>query len=158
MKAPGSLNKNPNQKLLRTLMRSAREARSRVVTDDHPLRLRDVYAICYELARDLRGAFSSSASFSHLQIMVGDLAGGQGLVQHHWIEIPLSGVRDRSLYVDAACDSLDPFQPVRVGTTADSDFMVTHRNGIDANIDVNDPRNRPDVLYKTKSACDPESL
>jgi hypothetical protein len=42
--------------------------------------------------------------------------------------------------------------------TGDSDFVATHRNGIDANIDVNDPRNRPDVLYKAKSAWDPESL
>jgi hypothetical protein len=45
-----------------------------------------------------------------------------------------------------------------VGTTDEPDFAASHRNGLDANIDIQDPRNRPDVLYQAKSAWDPEGL
>jgi hypothetical protein len=131
--------------MLRDLYRIAGEVRSRAVGIDPALRLAEVYAICYGLARELK------RQYPDVRIMVGDLDAENGLVQHHWLEIP-----SRGAYVDPACDALDPFQPVRAGCLDDPDFVSTHRNGLDANIDVNDPRNRPDVLYQAKSAWDSE--
>ena len=108
--------------------------------------MRDVYALCFELARELVGRFPD------LRIMVGDRVSEHGKLQHHWIEIPSAQV-----YVDPAGDLLDRFQPVRVGKVSDPDFASTYCNGVDSNIDVNDPRNRPELLFKARSAWDPEA-
>jgi streptomycin 6-kinase len=121
--------------MLRDLLNVAREARANTVAADHALRLAEVYAICYRLARELKGRYAD------VRIMVGDLATDNGMVPHHWLEIP-----SRGAYVDAAYDALDSFQPVRAGKLDDPDFASTHPNGVDANIDVQDPRNRPNVL------------
>jgi len=141
MKARGA----PGQELLRDLLSTAHETRSRIIPNDRRLHLRDVYALCFELARELHGRFPD------LCIMVGDRRAEHGLVQHHWLEIP-SG----EIYIDLACDTLDPFQTIRVGKTSDPDFLATYRNGVDSNIDVNDPRNRPEILYQSRSAWDSE--
>jgi len=134
------------QKLLRDLLKMAREVRARILAKDQRLRLRDVYSLNYYLARELHGRFPD------LRIMVGDRLGEHGFVQHHWIEIPSAGV-----YVDPAADALDPFQPVRAGKLSDQEFTSTYRGGMDGNIDVDDPRNRPDLLFKNKSAWDSEA-
>lgn len=136
----------PGREILRRLTRTAHEVRSRLVTSDRRLRLRDIYSLCYHIARDLDGRYPD------LRIMVGDREGEHGPVQHMWIEIP-SG----EIYLDPACDVLDPFQPVRAGKTSDPDFASTYRNVQDANIDVNDPQNRPEVMFKSKSAWDSEA-
>jgi hypothetical protein len=44
-----------------------------------------------------------------------------------------------------------------VGKTGQEEFLSVYRNGVDANIDVADPRNRPEVLFKVKSAFDSEA-
>ncbi len=134
------------KQLLREVLRVAQQVRSRAAIQDRRLRLRDVYALCYELVRELDGRFPD------VRIMIGDRLGEHGPVQHQWIEIPSARV-----YVDAAYELLDPFQPIRVGEISDPDFASTYLNGIDSNIDVNDARNRPELLFKTKSAWDSEA-
>ena len=86
-----------------------------------------------------------------LRIMVGDRISERGPVQHLWFEIP-----SVEIYIDPAADGLDVFQPIRVGKTSDPDFVSTYRNGQDANLDVSDPRNRPELMFQQKSAWDPE--
>ena len=135
----------PSQEMLRHLFRIAHEVRSRVIDADRRLGLRDVYALCYYITKELHGQYPG------LRIMVGDRLGEHGLVQHHWLEIPSAGI-----YLDPACDALDPFQTIRVGKLDDTYFSCTYRNGLDASIDVDDPRNRPEVLYKFRSPWDPE--
>lgn len=136
---------SPSQELLRELLRVAHEVRSRVIEGDRRLHLRDVYAVCFHLAREFDGRFPD------LRIMVGDRLAEHGFVQHHWLEIP-SG----EIYIDPACDVADPFQPVRVGRTSDPDFASTYRNALDANIDIDDPRNTPEMLFRSRSAWDSE--
>ncbi len=136
---------NRKKQLLRELLRIAQQVRSRAAIQDRRLRLRDVYTLCFELVRELNGRFPD------VRIMVGDRVEEHGPVQHQWIEIPSAKV-----YVDAACEALDPFQPIRAGDTSDPDFTSTYINGVDSNIDVNDPRNRPQLLFKAKSAWDSE--
>jgi hypothetical protein len=133
------------QEVLRELLRVAHEVRSRHLDTSCRMQLRDSYALCYYMARELSGRYPD------LLIMVGDREDEHGLVQHMWLEIP-SG----EIYVDPAYDALDPFQPVRLGRTSDAEFASTYRNGQDANCDVEDPRNRPELLFKTKSAWDSE--
>ena len=131
---------------MRELLRVAHGVRSRVIDSDRRLRLRDAYALCFYLTRRLRHRYPD------VRLMVGDRVGEHGLMQHHWLEIP-----SLRLYLDPAFDALDPFQPVRVGKISDPEFVTTYRNGLDGNIDVSDPRNRPEILYKSRSAFDPES-
>jgi hypothetical protein len=83
--------------------------------------------------------------------MVGDRSTDVGNVQHHWLELPSSG-----LFLDPAYDDFDPFQPVRVGRTSDEDFSSTYRNGLNSQFDVDDPRDRPAVVYQARTALDPE--
>ena len=136
----------PDQQVLRKLLRVARQVRSRLIRTDNRLQLRDAYSLCYHVARELDGRYPD------LRIMVGDREGEDGPVQHMWLEIP-SG----EIYLDPAYDAIDPFQTVRVGKTSDPDFVSTYRNAQDANIDVNDPRNRPELMFKSKSAWDSEA-
>jgi hypothetical protein len=136
----------PSREVLRKLIHTAHDVRSRLIKSDRHLRLRDIYSLCYYVARDLDGRYPD------LRIMVGDREGEHGPVQHMWIEIP-SG----EIYLDPACDALDPFQPVRAGRTSDPEYSATYRNALDANIDVKDPRNQPEVMFKTRSAWDPEA-
>ena len=141
-----SPNSSHLKELLREVLRTAQQVRARVLREDCGLGLRDVYTVCFELTSELRGSFPDA------HIMVGDRVGETGNIQHHWIEIPSEGI-----YVDPACDVLDLFQAIRVGDTSDPDFVSTYLNGVDSNIDVSDPRNRPEVLFKVKSAWDSES-
>lgn len=136
----------PDQQVLRKLLRAARKVRLRLIPSDRRLQLRDVYSLCYYIARELDGRFPD------LRIMVGDRESEHGPVQHMWLEIP-SG----EIYLDPAYDAIDSFQPVRAGKTSDPDFTSTYANGQDANIDVNDPRNRPELMFKSKSAWDSEA-
>jgi hypothetical protein len=140
-----NLDSDRTRDILRSLLKAAQEVRSRILVNDRRLRLRDVYSLSYYLAIELRGQFPD------VRIMVGDREDEHGFVQHHWIEIPSVKV-----FLDPAGDALDPFHPVRVGKTSDQEFTATYRNGVDSNIDVTDPRNRPDLLFKTKSAWDSE--
>lgn len=107
--------------------------------------MHDTYRLCYHLAHELRG------DFSDLRITVGDRLGDRGPVQHLWLEIP-----SREIYIDSACDQLDSFHPVRVGFTTDSEYAAIYRNAFDSNIDITDPRNRPEILFKAKTAWDRE--
>jgi hypothetical protein len=132
--------------MLRELLHIAQRVRSQTLGGNHRLRLRDVYALNYRLAKELLGRFPDA------RIMIGDRVGERGPVQHHWIEIPSLGV-----FIDPACDALDSFQPARVGKTGQEEFLSVYRNGVDANIDVANPRNRPEVLFKVKSAFDSEA-
>lgn len=141
-----SAHADPGQRILRDLLQVAHKVRSQLIESDRRLNLRDIYSLSYYVARGLDDRYPD------LRIVVGDRNGEHGPVQHLWIEIP-SG----EFYLDPACDGLDPFQPVRVGKTSDPDFISTYRNGQDANIDVNDPRNRPELLFKSKSAWDAEA-
>ena len=136
----------PDQQVLRKLLRVARQVRSREINSDRRLQLRDVYSLCYHIARELDG------SFPDLRMMVGDRLAEHGPVQHMWLEIP-SG----EIYLDPAYDAVDPFQRIRAGKTSDPDFVSTYRNAQDANIDVDDPRNRPELMFKSKSAWDSEA-
>jgi hypothetical protein len=133
------------QQLLRTLMEVGHEVRARVLLEDHQLTLKDVYTLCFHIARELHGAHPD------LRIMVGDRMSERGPIQHHWLELPSSGI-----FIDPAYDDLDPFQPVRVGKIADEEFISTYCNGLDSRFDVDDPRDRPEMVYKARTAFDPE--
>jgi hypothetical protein len=136
---------HPDHQLVRELLRVAHDVRSRLLTDDRRLQLRDVYALCFHIAREL---------YRHhpdLRIMVGDRATEHGNVQHHWLEFPDSG-----LFLDPAYDDLDPFQTVRIGRIVDQAFTNTYRNGLNSQFDVDDPRDRPEMVYRSRTAFDPE--
>lgn len=137
---------DPDQQVFRDLLGIAQEVRSRFVQPDCRFTLRDIYSLSYHLARELR------RKFPDLRIMVGDRIAEHGFIQHHWIEIPSSDI-----YIDPAADVLDPFHPVRIGRFTDAEFSSTYRNGFDANIDLADPRNRPELLFKAKSLFDSEA-
>jgi len=134
-----------SQEVLRELLRVAHDVRSQRIDISRRLQLRDTYSLCYYIARNLGGRYPD------LRIMVGDREDEHGLVQHMWLEIP-SG----EIYLDPIYDALDPFQPVRAGKTSDLDFASIYHNGQDANIDIDDPRNRPELLFKFKTAWDSE--
>ena len=132
--------------LLREMIRTARQFRSTILPSDQPLKLRNVYTLSFHIARELRSRFPDVC------IMVGDRITERGAIQHFWLEVP-----SRELFLDCAHDELDPFQPVRAGKTSDADFAATYLNREDANFDLDDPRNRPELLFKAKSAWDPET-
>ena len=129
----------------RDLLQIAHHLRSRLLTEDRPLQLRDIYALCFHVARELH------PQYPDVQIMVGDRVTERGKVQHHWLEFPDSGI-----FVDPAYDDFDSFQPVRIGRTSDEDFTYTYRNGINSQFDVDDPRDRPEMVYRPRTAYDPE--
>jgi hypothetical protein len=83
--------------------------------------------------------------------MVGDRSTEHGNVQHHWIELPSIGV-----FLDPAYDDFDPFHPVRIGRTSDEDFTSTYQNSFNSQFNVDDPRDRPEMVYRTRTAFDPE--
>lgn len=83
--------------------------------------------------------------------MVGDRSTEHGNIQHHWLELPSSG-----LFLDPAYDDFDPFQPVRVGRTSDEDFTSSYLNGLNSQFDLDDPRDLPEMVYRVRTAFDPE--
>ncbi len=105
-----------------------------------------IYALCYYLARELRG------SHPDVRIMVGDREREHGKVQHHWLEFPASGI-----HLDPAYDALDPFLSVRVGQTSDESFTSTYVVGLESGFSLDDPRDRPDIVYRTRTAFGPET-
>jgi len=127
------------------LMRVAQEVRARLLLENQPLQLRDVYTLCFQIARELY------PQHPDLRIMVGDRVGERGPVQHHWLEFPDSGY-----FLDPAYDELDPFQPVRAGRTSEEEFSSVYQNGLDSKFDVTDPRDRPEMVYRARTAFDPE--
>lgn len=141
MSQAGSL----DSELIREFLRVAHEVRSRLLKEDRRLQLRDVYTLCFHVARELH------RHHPDLRIMVGDRATEHGNVQHHWLEFP-----ERGLFLDPAYDDFDPFQPVRIGRISDEDFYSTYRNGLNSEFDVDDPRDRPEVVYRVRTAIDPE--
>ncbi len=131
--------------LLRELMEVGHQVRAELHVEDHRFTLKDIYTVCFQLARELHGRHPD------LRIMVGDRLTEQGLVQHHWLELSSAGV-----FIDPVFDELDPFQPVRVGKISDEEFSGTYLNGLDSRFDVDDPRDRPELVYKARTAFDPE--
>ena len=136
---------NLDPDLVSELVHATQEARAQLLTEDRRLRLRDVYALCFHIASELHGRHPD------LQIMVGDRSTERGNIQHHWIELPSIGV-----FLDPAYDDFDPFQPVRIGRTSDEDFISTYQNGLNSQFNVDDPRDRPEMVYRTRTAFDPE--
>jgi hypothetical protein len=130
---------------VRALLRAAHDVRSRLLTEDKSLPLRDVYTLCFHLARELHHQYPD------LQIMVGDRVTDAGKVQHHWLEFPGNG-----LFLDPAYDEFDSFQPVRIGRIDDDEFRRTYRNGLNSQFDIDDPRDSPEMLYRPRTAFDPE--
>jgi hypothetical protein len=130
----------------RGLLHVAHLVREQLAIDNAPLKLRDVYALCYYTAQELRG------SHSDVLIMIGDRETEHGKVQHHWLEFPESGY-----YLDPAYDEFDPFQSVRVGLISDESFTSTYRNGLDSGFSLDDPRDRPEIVYRPRTAFDPET-
>jgi hypothetical protein len=74
-----------------------------------------------------------------------------GNVQHHWLEFPASG-----FFLDPAYDELDIYQPVRVDLISDEDFTSTYGDRLNSEFDVDDPRDRPEMVYRARTALDPE--
>jgi len=138
-------NNGPSPAQLREMLQVAHEVRARLIDSNRKLRQRDVYALCFHLAQELR------AQFPDIRIMVGDRAVEHGFAQHLWLEIPSGAV-----FVDPAFDAIDPFQLVRVGRTTESDFAALYHAGQDGNFDLDDPRNRPGELFRTRTAWDGE--
>ncbi len=130
----------------RELLQAAHAVREQLDVTDTPLRMRQVYALCYYTARELRDRYSD------VQIMIGDRATEHGNVQHHWLEFPDSGY-----FLDPACDEFDPFQPVRIGLTTDASFTSMYQNGMDSGFSLDDPRDRPEIVYRSRTAFDPET-
>jgi hypothetical protein len=135
----------PDVVIGRELLHVAHEVRSRVLIEERRLELRDVYLLCFHIARELQGQHSDQ------RIMVGDRIGEHGKVQHHWLELPGSGI-----FLDPAYDDLDPFHPVRIGRTSDEDFHLTYINGLNSEFNVDDARDRPEMVYRPRTAFDPE--
>lgn len=135
-----------HHELARELLHAAHSVREQLLTGDAPLKMRHVYALCYYIAQELRGRHPD------LRIMIGDRGTEHGKVQHHWLEFPASGY-----YLDPACDELDPFQPVRVGSTSDESFASTYTNGLESGFSLDDPRDRPEIVYRPRTAFDPET-
>lgn len=131
--------------VLQQLLHVAQQVRAERLSEDRVLHLRDVYALCFHVARELRGGYPD------VRIMVGDRLGENGPVQHHWIELPSMGV-----FVDPAYDELDSFQPVRAGRTEDEEFHSMYRNAMDSRFDVDDPCDQPEQVYRPRTAYDPE--
>jgi hypothetical protein len=129
----------------RELLQVAQQVRSRLLTKDRRLQLRDIYALCFHIACELHSRYAD------VQIIVGDRVTELGNIQHHWLELPDSGI-----FVDPAYDDFDSFQPVRIGRTSDQDFSSTYRNGMNSHFDVEDPRDRPEMVYRPRTAYDPE--
>ena len=139
------LDSHDDPEQVRELLRVAHEVRERLLTEDRRLRLSDIYALCFHVARELHGHHPD------VRIMVGDRVTEHGYVQHHWLELPESG-----LFLDPAFDDFDPFQPVRIGRISDEDFASTYHNGLNSQFDVDDPRDRPEMVYRARAAFDPE--
>ena len=132
--------------LLRIVFDEAQAIRSDFRFADYRLPSADAYSLCFHLARRLR------ARLPDIRIMVGDRVSDRGPIQHLWLEFP-----NWEIFVDIVADEIDPFHPVRVGRTSQEFFRETYRNGQDGNFDLDDPRNQPELLFKTKSAWDPEA-
>ena len=130
----------------RELLHAAHHVREQLAIENLPLKLRHVYALCYYTAQELRG------SHPDIRIMIGDRQTERGPVQHHWLEFPGSGY-----YLDPACDEFDPFQPVRVGLITDESFTATYSNGQESGFSLDDPRDRPEIVYRERTAFDPET-
>ena len=133
------------EQLLRNLMHVCHQVRAELQIEDHRFTLQDIYTICFHIARELHGAFPD------LRIMVGDRFTDRGMVQHHWLEIPSA-----ELFIDPAYDEFDSFQPVQMGKLTDEAFIAKYRNGLDSKFDVDDPRDKPEMVYKVRTAFDPE--
>ena len=126
------------------LLHAAHNVREQLAIESSPLKLRDVYALCYYTAQELR------AHYSDVRIMIGDRETEHGKVQHHWLEFPDSGY-----FLDPAYDEFDPFQPVRVGLVTDESFTSTYRNGLESGFSLDDPRDQPEIVYRPHGAFDP---
>ncbi len=135
----------------RKLMEVAGRVRADRLTDDYlirqrPLLLREIYTLCYYIARELNGTYHDVC------IMVGDRLTERGDVQHHWLEIP-----SRRIFLGPAFDAFDGFHPIRVGKTSDEDFAAVYRHGLDSHFDVDNPRDKPEMIYGPRTAFDPEN-
>ena len=130
----------------RELLHAAHAVRERLAIESSPLRLRETYALCYYTAQELRGRYPD------VQIMIGDRETEHGRVQHHWLEFPESGY-----FLDPAYDEFDPFQPIRVGLVTDERFTSIYRNGLESGFSLDDPRDRPEIVYRPRMAFDPET-
>jgi len=137
--------KYPTHEVLRELVRIAHQARVRHDAESQTATLRLVYTICHEIVRKIQGQFPD------LRIMIGDRVGERGPIQHHWLEFPANGI-----FLDPAYDELDPFQPVRIGRISDDDYPSTYQNRFDSSFTIDDPRDRPEAIYRPKSPVDQE--
>ena len=130
----------------RELLQAAHTVRDQLAIEDMRLKMRHVYALCYYIAQELRGRHPD------VRIMIGDRETERGRVQHHWLEFPDSGY-----FLDPAYDEFDPFQPVRVGLTTDESFTSTYSNALESGFSLDDPRDRPEIVYRPRIAFDPET-